>query len=197
MHTFLSIAVALAVLLVVFVGWLTPSAYRWRVTARAPLWLGMIALDLVLTLIGFFLCAIASSAPVKDADGITRMHWRWWCMWPWDNEEDGVDGCPILADGKLKNPNWIAATFGWSTWRRRWVWSAWRNSVNNLRFTAIGRSPGYPDPPKGEFAYLTAGAKFWLCVPITTSSPWRELWLGWKPGAGFKSTITSLAKPGA
>lgn len=193
----LEILAALLAGLAVFVAILTPHGYRLRVLARFPLWGGMILLELVLTLVGFVVCAIAPAGDVKEADGVMRMHWRWRWAWIFDNSEDGVDGCPILASGALKNPNWIGATYGWSTWRRRWVWSAWRNSVNNLRFTAIGRSPDYPDPPKGEFAYLTAGVKFWLCVPITTSSPWRELWLGWKPGAGFKSTVTSLAKPGA
>jgi hypothetical protein len=194
MHTFLSIAVALALLLVVFVAWLTPAAYRWRVTARAPLWLGMIVLELVLTLAGFLLCAIASSAARVDADGVTRSHWRWWAMWLWDDEEDGNDGWPQIPG---KNANWRAGTASWSPYRRRWVWSAWRNSVNNLRRTRIGISPAYPDPPKNTLAYLTSGAKFWLCVPLRAGTPWWELWLGWKPGAGFKATITNLAKVGA
>lgn len=181
--------------LAVFVGVLTPHGYRLRVLARFPLWGGMIVLELVLMLVGFVVCAIAHPVRIVDpADRIERTHWMPWWMWLWDNDIDGIDGQPGLPG---VNMNWRAATAGWSEFRRRWVWSTWRNSVNNLRFTAIGRSPPYPDPPKGEFAYLTAGAKFWLCVPITTSSPWRELWLGWKPGAGFKSTITSLAKPGA
>lgn len=194
-HTILEVLGALLAGLAVFVGIVTPRGYRLRVLARFPLWGGMIVLELVLMLVGFIVCAIAPAVRLIDpADRIERAHWRWRWAWLWDNEEDGADGLPEIPG---KNANWRAQTAGWSPWRRRWVWSAWRNSVNNLRFSAIGRSPDYPDPPKGEFAYLTAGAKFWLCVPITTSSPWRELWLGWKPGAGFKSTITSLAKPGA
>jgi hypothetical protein len=194
MHTFLSIVVALAVLLVVLAGWLTPALYRWRVVARAPIWLGMIALNLAFTLAGFILCAVMPAAPRADPDGVTRTHWTWYCMWLWDNAIDGCDGWPQTPGS---NPNWRVQTADWSQWRRRWVWSAWRNSGNNFERTRLGRSPGYADPPKHTLAFLTDGAKFWLCVPLDPNTPWWELWLGWKPRAGFKATITNLAKAGA
>lgn len=162
--------------------------------ARGLAALGMILLDLVLSVVGLFVCAIAPAELRQDSDGILRRHWRWRWTWLWDNEEDGNDGLPEIPG---KNPNWRAATDGWSAYRRRWVWSAWRNRVNNMRRTRLGRSPPFPDVPKHVRVYLVAGPKFWLCVPLTGTAPWWELWLGWKPGAGFKATITNLAKLGA
>jgi hypothetical protein len=162
-------------------------------TARGLAALGMILLDIVLSVVGLIVC-LAPAERRRDGDGVWRTHWRWRWLWLWDNDEDGIDGWPEIFG---KNPNWRDATLDWSPARRRWVWSAWRNRVNNMRRTRLGRSPDFPDPPKHVRVYLQAGLKFWLCIPLTSGPPWWELWLGWKPGAGFKSTITSLAKPGA
>lgn len=171
-----------------------------KLLVRLPFCLGMLWLNRLLMLIGFPLIAIAPIV-VTAQTGRSLVEWKWgWMNWLWGNDEDGIDGWPEYDDGYIKNINWVRDTFDWSTRKRIWVWSAWRNSVNNLRYTWAGESPAYgSNPSKGDFAFLTKGVKFWLCVPITKKPPYRELWLGWRPdiGAGFKSTITSLDKVGA
>jgi hypothetical protein len=164
---------------------------------RLPIALGMIILELTLQVIGFVLCAVAPYEGVRG--GSNFLVWTWlWVNRIWGNNEDGIDGLGIQG----KNANWTAATASWGERRRIWVWSAWRNSVNNLRYTAIGSSPNYGDiggDSTKRFVFATKGIKFWLCVPLGGGPKWYELWLGWKADrkAGFKSTITSLSKEGA
>lgn len=163
----------------------------FQLLIRLPIAMGMILLNLVLMLVGFLLVAVA---PYSDEQ------WRWrWMQSIYGNNEDGIDG--LLVPGK--NVNWTAATAKWSAFRRRWVWSAWRNSVNNIRYTKLLATPAlFPVPDSDSFAFMIDGPKFWLQVPLGHSAPWWILWLGWHPtGDGipsaFKATITSLAKPGA
>lgn len=65
--------------------------------------------------------------------GRSSLQWRWRWMWPWGNEEDGIDGMRPWDWGWI-NP-WFIKTAEWSEFRRIVHWSAWRNPVNNLRFT--------------------------------------------------------------
>lgn len=85
--------------------------------------------------------------------------WRDKWMYVWGNEEDGIDGSrgyqrdpysfqyygdvvpfpygPQYDDTKswyYKQDPWLRRTWNWSLFRRIYWWSAWRNSVNNLRF---------------------------------------------------------------
>lgn len=51
--------------------------------------------------------------------------WQWWWLnRVWGNDEDGVVGG--LSDGREYNPDM-------SAWKA-YIWCAWRNSANNLRF---------------------------------------------------------------
>lgn len=168
---------------------------------RGLLALCLIVWNLQLMLLGFVLVALAPSEAVwcqKYWPVKLLQHFKWKWMWLWDNEEDGNNGYAVLESGAYKNRNWVTQTSNWGAWRTRYVWSAWRNSVNNLRFTALGRSPEYSaELPKFENAFLTSGFKFFLQLTLSKAAPYRVLWFGWKPGSGFKSTITTLDKVGA
>lgn len=172
--------------------------------------LGMVLLNILLMVLGLFVIPVAILFKAYGREWSTEylgwsvMVWNWsWLQSLWGNEEDGIDGDPIPVSGPvgIKNPNWFNDTKDWSQFRTIFVWSAWRNSVNNLRFTAIGRSPVYAESLADNFnkAFLTKGFKFWAQYPLSKGAPYRVLWLGWKPGvgAGFKSTITTLDKVGA
>lgn len=50
--------------------------------------------------------------------------------WLWGNEENGIDG----AYGSLPF-GWPHT--GWPKWRQIFVWSAWRNSVGNARWSRL------------------------------------------------------------
>lgn len=170
--------------------------------------LGVVLLNILLMIVGLFVLPVAilfkayKRRESQQYPGWLVESWTWRVMRLWGNEEDGIDGDPLRAGNiGIKNVNWFQDTKAWPQWRRIFVWSAWRNSVNNLRFTAIGRSPVYDVNPVDNFnkAFLTNGIKFWAQYPLSKGAPYRVLWLGWKPGvgAGFKSTITTLDKVGA
>lgn len=55
--------------------------------------------------------------------------WRGgWLTWIWGNEEDGVTG-----EASTQRAAYYAARYP-SIGLRAYIWSAWRNSANNLRF---------------------------------------------------------------
>jgi len=60
---------------------------------------------------------------VADFDGRQVTAWRGgWLTWPWGNEEDGVTGADFYRE-RFKDER-----------RCAYLWSAWRNPANNLRF---------------------------------------------------------------
>jgi len=79
--------------------------------------------------------ALVRCYDVRESDyypGRQILVWRGsWITWPFGNEEDGIDG---LRGGSPDQFWWRDRTAGWPHWKRIWVWSARRNSVNNLRF---------------------------------------------------------------
>ncbi len=101
--------------------------------------------DFPLFLLGLVLVPLATTCGAYTRDGSAR--WTWPIMWPYQNVEDGIDGQGIgIVGGTPAQREWIAATNGWSNFRRVFVWSALRNSVNNLR-SVPGLSPIF-DPPR-------------------------------------------------
>lgn len=70
---------------------------------------------------------------------------RW--LWLWGNDEDGLD--PLWY--QQANPNW-------GPWRRMFAWTAWRNSVNNLRFV-----PGLTVKPRADLIEFVTWSSGWFC----------------------------------
>jgi len=98
-----------------------------------------------------------------------RTLWEWkggWLTYPFCNEEDGVIP-PAEVNG---SPYWA----GWPQgWRAFW-WSAWRNSVNNLRmfpgnFVVFESDPVVTITKNG----YTASYGWRRCLQ------WRRLRIGW------------------
>ena len=104
----------------------------------APLlWLLVQVVSLVLALAGFVLVDWQAREKRYAPRLSTRYPFReilaWTAPWmyPYQNEEDGIDG---LRRGALEQAWWYNETRELSVIDRIWRWSAWRNSVNNLRF---------------------------------------------------------------
>lgn len=107
--------------------------------------------------------------------------------WPYQNEEDGVDG---LRGGDTAQQWWADRTAGWNPIRRIFVWSAIRNPVDSLRWLPLLNPKLDParvrfigmdhEPDNGEagsyFAWL-AGTPY-SCIRVERWD-WR-FWLGWK-----------------
>lgn len=53
-----------------------------------------------------------------------------WLNYIWGNEEDGIDGAQFYKD-RIPSIRW-----------RTYLWSAWRNSANNLRFVFNWKATG-------------------------------------------------------
>lgn len=147
-----------------------------RILPAVPVWLAYQLIMLPLIILGFPLCAVGAlwyQYQFKFT-GHTRatpiLHWPRW-MWLWDNEEDGIDGDPWTSAGdEPKNPEWFEATAGWFLWRRIFVWSAWRNSVGNARFT---RALGMTVTPKDVILSVPLG-NLYLEQAVTTWNEYRK-----------------------
>jgi hypothetical protein len=166
----------------------------------------MISLNLVLTLLGFFVVPLFTfldagyyTQSIAYPRYFIRIFGTFRGLWLWENEEDGIDGLPLLIDDSkaVKNYNWYVQTMDWSQFRRIFVWSAWRNSANNFRFTRLGTSPTYPVDNADVIGAWVCGAKFWLRW-ISPSCNWG-IKLGWQPGfgGGWKATIDRPEEAGA
>lgn len=131
---------------------------------------------LILQTLGYFLVPLVILLRRKEISYVTGKEIinapRW--LWLWGNDEDGLD------------PDWYrTATSGWNKYVRMWVWAAWRNPVNNLRFL----KPLHPPPVIGKVkyeSYKVRGYTIWFIwqgwatrlVIITPSNKW--LTVGWK-----------------
>lgn len=115
-----------------------------RTLLGVPAWLAYIVIQIPLMLIGLPLVAVLALWMQIRAkyNGHVRTNPQLRFPAPfglrlfylWENDEDGVDGDPWTeSNGEPKNPVWFEATASWSTWRKVFVWSAWRNSVGNAR----------------------------------------------------------------
>jgi len=81
--------------------------------------------------------------------------WAWKQEWAqvWGNEEDGVRGPVWYEDLHPK----------WSESRRAFVWTAWRNSANNMRLL-----------PGAQERLSSVSSKRWLFVSVLTDSSGRQ-----------------------
>lgn len=149
-------------------------------------WLMRMAAVLPLWVLGFPACLglamLEAWEPRKSRfftydDGSPRWLAQWTPVWayPWGNEEDGIAGPRSFMHGA-------------PAWKRAFVWSAWRNPVNNLRFIYpfgitidparirwrgnVVDSPLDDDRNEGVFrfrwSYTWQGifAGFWLRAPV-------------------------------
>lgn len=99
-----------------------------------PLFILIQLVSLVLTIIGIPVCAYLSYVHGYTYDPNTKQcHWPSWA-WVWDNQEDGV------------LPPWyrLRVGFAWSDAHAMFMWTAIRNSCNNLRYVPGVSKPGRP-----------------------------------------------------
>lgn len=113
-----------------------------------PMWTLWNLVSVLAFVIGLPLIAILAALPgyhgtsrmYPDGRSVACFFHEWFSLW--ENWEDGVDGLPMCyiapehldAHSIFQQQTWGAITPGWSRWRRTFVWSALRNSVNNQRF---------------------------------------------------------------
>lgn len=113
-----------------------------RATCALPIWLLYQAVMLPLILAGFPIVALLAlylqlRFKYTSHTRTNALHFPA-LFWLWDNTEDGVDGDPwSTSSDEPKNPAWFEESAAWSLWRRVFVWSTWRNSVGNARFTRL------------------------------------------------------------
>lgn len=94
-------------------------------------------------------------------------------LWVWGNDEDGLD--PMW---------WQLAHPTWSPLRRMWVWAAWRNPANNLRFIKWA----YPPPEvgrvqntrRGSFTIVRQGWRCRIMYYRYHGAEWVWFAMGWK-----------------
>ena len=163
----------------------------WRLTYSPFLWLAYNLVTLVLQVVGFLLVPIAiwkavpTISPITGKAIVTAPRW----LWLFGNDEDGY------------NPEWYEVyELTWPWWWRQWVWAAWRNPVNNLRFVTWLHPPpvvgkvhyrtywrftflwqGWATrlvwiSPKGH--WLTVGWKYWIDDATVPCTDWRRFGVG-------------------
>lgn len=133
------------------------------------------AMTLVLQIIGFVFVPVAIWLSVEEVSPVTgrtiRNAPKW--LWLWGNDEDGYD--PLW---------WIIARKEWRPFRRMWIWAAFRNPVNNLRFIKCI----HPPPIKGKVTVIVryhAWGRWelvyqgWACRMNFYAKRW-EFRIGWK-----------------
>lgn len=139
-----------------------------------PMWALWIVTDLIAFVVGIPLIAVLALLPAHS--GISRCYpdrrnvacFPFWGLFSlWENWEDGVDGLPLkIIDGhadlhsQFQDDTWGAATAGWSHWRRVFIWSAFRNSVNNHRFMRPFRL--VIDPSQTHIRYFRNNSAYFI-----------------------------------
>lgn len=197
----------------------------WRLWYFIPIWVGWyLLIELPLTLLGFAVVWYyggamsvyrAASNYYFSEDGKPRqiLRWRapWWVENLFGNEEDGVDGLPLVLTTEVlegRQAWWQRETLEWTVFRRIWMWSAFRNSVSNLRFTCLGMSI---EPDRVRALLFPSGG--WLAWQglrgrIHWEFKGRVLEVGWKvrpddaeglkpedsrfPGVGFGARLKKM-----
>lgn len=137
---------------------MTPLAWAWFAIAQ----LLMLALSVAGWVILILPCllqawepspapSIATTPWLPPKRPIDRWKWRW-LFWA-DNPEDGVSGQSALVWGSGVQAGTLVPFMpnAWAPWRA-WVWSAWRNSADQLKYTlALGlRGPAFSLPLLGR-----------------------------------------------
>lgn len=109
------------------------------------------------------------------------LDWTWRWMRPWGNDEDGIDGIPLLDGFPFKYGWWREKTKGWSQFRRIFTWCVLRNSASNLRFMPI---TGYKINP----AALRLGWHSMYVNPkdLTHDGQSWFMWEGWRSNFYFE-----------
>lgn len=155
-------------------------------------WILRMGVVLPLWVLGFPIClylALTRSWSLQFSPyfGREMLLWtpRW--AWLWNSFEDGVTG----------NIKWNVKHVDWPVWLRAFVWCAWRNPVNGLRFVypfgirvdpeRIRARSNCPNSPQDDWtgdrvlwSYVWQGpfAGFWI------RWPWRsghaQFRIGWK-----------------
>ena len=123
------------------------------------------------TVIGFFIVPIAIlfRKPDVSLEGKLIVNAPRW-LWLWGNDEDGYE--PAY---------YVAMTPEWNRYVRMWVWAAWRNSFNNIRFIRWLSPPPVVDEIKfwqSGRLYIIWQGLYTRFVYITSMGHW--LTLGWK-----------------
>ena len=134
------------------------------------------AIMAVLAVIGWFVlifpCLLEAWDPSPNPsinDGRKIDRWSWRILAPWDNPEDGVSGQQALVwiNPATRGPFMPG---GWAPWRA-WVWSAWRNSTNALKYTlALGWHGPRMKPRQILGRTLTGGWSVENGVPVLVLS---------------------------
>lgn len=129
---------------------------HWTVAWRAPLavastivyWATTLPLDIIGAAVAVPL-AILFGKEQPDITGTKTIYSAPKWLWLWGNQQDGYD------------PEWAVQTIykGWSKFRRRYSWAAWRNRTSNLRFLGLFK----PTKPIQEIRGKT----------------WHVQWSGW------------------
>jgi hypothetical protein len=106
----------------------------------------------LLFLAGLPVCAVLAYRGIAKQDANGAYHWPW-AFWLWDNAEDGT--CPTWY--RKAHPTRSDAT-------NEFIWTALRNSVNNLRYVRGVSAKGRPLwlynwTIRGKVFYFKAG---WL-----------------------------------
>lgn len=194
--------------------------------ALAPVMWGLwLIFATVAQIIGFPLIALAALLPPSNGtthqfpDGRKIAYFKGLLsvlLMLWENDEDGIDGIPLTATNQVfKNQSWIAATKTWSRWRRIFVWSAWRNSVNNQRY--LWPFKLLIDPSKVQIRYFLKNSAYFIwqgpysALYLTLGT--RYIFIGYKfhqtdaaaellsgmPAGSFVTTLldSDTRKPGA
>jgi hypothetical protein len=96
-----------------------------------PLFIAIQVASLLLMIAGIPICAVLAYGKFARWDG-KQWHWPAWA-WIWDNEEDG------------DTATWYSQQHAnWSLAHREFIWTALRNSVNNLRYVRYVSGKGRP-----------------------------------------------------
>lgn len=147
--------------------WARVAQYSPPILAMAILSQVLMVLGLVLVPVGILL-ATDGKGRYPSATGYIRKPPSW--LWLWGNDQEGY------------RPPWYRdLTPGWGEFRRQYVWAAWRNPVNNLRFVPW-INPRVRDPELTE-SYVCGNCVLRTCGPfarILYSAEGGDLMIGWK-----------------
>lgn len=156
----------------------------WRLIYFIPVWFGVFLVSTPFYILGFILIPLAclfkayekaSDNLDKPNDGATY-HFTWFFMWPWDNyTTDGI-ACRNYYTSPFKPYSYFDMLF------TVFVWSAYRNPINNLERLI---SPRY------NFNKLQwIGSK--LAMYKADYHCWYLIWQG--PFAGYYKSFTIFGK---
>jgi hypothetical protein len=162
-----------------------------RILLSMPFWLLRIALLLVLAILGIPVIWVLASYdmcwPIRSSrfDRVVLQFAPF--FWLWNNDEDGVDG---LRGGDPAQQWWADKTSTWSLRKHIFVWSAFRNPVDSLRWVPLLNPKLDPsrvqfigmdhEPAKGEngWYYAWLSGTPYSCIRFERYG--FRLFLGWK-----------------